>query len=69
MCTRITKTIILKSPDSNKVREVIVTPVVLTNSEKKMLPSFNQMEYTFTDRLNRKRRLEHLSLEEKILRK
>lgn len=69
MCTRITKTIILKSPDSNKVREVIVTPVVLPKSEKKMLPSFDQMEYPFGDRLNRKRRLEHLSLEEKILRK
>lgn len=69
MCTRITKTIILKSPDSNKVREVIVTPVVLPNSEMKMLPSFNQMEYSFADRLNRKRRLEHLSLEEKIMRK
>lgn len=69
MCTRITKTIILKSPDSNKVREVIVTPVVLPNCEKKMLPSFNQLEYAFVDSLNRKRRLEHLSLEEKILRK
>uniref|UniRef100_A0A1B6CTB4 X-box-binding protein 1 n=2 Tax=Clastoptera arizonana TaxID=38151 RepID=A0A1B6CTB4_9HEMI len=66
-----TRTIILKSPDSDNIREIIVTPVLFNKSHEGKLPMFNQMDCNLAERvgLNRKRRLEHLSLEEKILRK
>lgn len=75
MCSRsVPKTIILKSPDSDKIREVIITSVLLPKSEK----DNNTAASLFRNRENiavsmerqvYKRRLDHLTPEEKLLRK
>uniref|UniRef100_A0A1B6M315 X-box-binding protein 1 n=1 Tax=Graphocephala atropunctata TaxID=36148 RepID=A0A1B6M315_9HEMI len=74
-----TKTIVLKSPDSDKIREVIVTSVLLPKSENenirtaaKYLRNSEEFEQDLGFMMEKrvcKRRLDHLSIEEKILRK
>jgi len=76
LCSRgVTKTIVLKSPDSDKVREVIVTSVLLPKSENENNRTLIHSENSCSDldfimeKRPCKRRLDHLTLEEKILRK
>ncbi|XP_054269937.1 X-box-binding protein 1 [Macrosteles quadrilineatus] len=76
LCPRgVTKTIVLKSPDSDRVREVIVTSVLLPKSENENNRTFVKSESNCGDlgsvmeKRTCKRRLDHLTLEEKILRK
>ncbi|XP_075220933.1 LOW QUALITY PROTEIN: X box binding protein 1 [Lycorma delicatula] len=71
MCSRPnlpTRTILLKSPDSNKVREVIITEIVVPDSSSKRVSFLNKMD-TLQSKQSKKRRLDHLTVEEKILRK
>lgn len=68
------KTVILKSPDSDKVREVIVTSVLIPKSDSdnnrtSMIRTFRSSEGVVMEKRFCKRRLDHLSLEEKIMRK
>uniref|UniRef100_A0A1B6FH45 X-box-binding protein 1 n=1 Tax=Cuerna arida TaxID=1464854 RepID=A0A1B6FH45_9HEMI len=73
------KTIILKSPDSDKVREVIVTSVLLPKSENEINRTAtkyfgNNEDFALNlgvvmEKRVCKRRLDHLTIEEKILRK
>ncbi|KAG8267225.1 X-box-binding protein 1 [Homalodisca vitripennis] len=75
----IPKTIILRSPDSDKVREVIVTSVLLPKSENEINRTAtkyfgNSEDFALNvgvvmEKRVCKRRLDHLSIEEKILRK
>lgn len=77
LCSRNTpKTIVLKSPDSDKVREVIVTSVLLPkldneNNRTSFIKSYRRCENInlAMDRRSCKRRLDHLTIEQKILRK
>lgn len=63
-----TRTILLKSPDSDRVREVVITEIVVPDSSNKKMSFLHDMD-SFPQKLNKKRRLDHLTMEEKILRK
>lgn len=71
------KTIVLKSPDSEKIREIIITSVLLPKSEYKnninrvsIKPfSMRTREDIVMNNQTCKRRLDHLTQEEKIQRK
>ncbi|XP_039292433.1 uncharacterized protein LOC111046656 isoform X3 [Nilaparvata lugens] len=66
-----TKTILLKSPDSDRVREVVITEIVVPNSRNSVerISQIDRMDTKNMSKPPRKRRLDHLSQEEKIMRK
>lgn len=66
-----TKTILLKSPDSDRVREVVITEIVVPNSRNSIdkLSLIDRMDTKIMSKSSRKRRLDHLTQEEKIMRK